>query len=115
LLKLDWETASKPGGVLHKALALQANVDKYSALAEQAYQALDLETKKLEKLIRRSRDILKGIHADELKQLAVFGFDVSDSPKRKPALDENGNPIPKPPRTRRKRGTTPAAPAALSN
>jgi hypothetical protein len=109
LIKLDWETAAKPGGILHKALALQADVDKYSALAEQAYQARDLAAKDLEKLIRRSRDILKGIHADGLKQLTVYGFDVSSSPKRKPALDENGNPIPKAPRSRRNRGTAPTA------
>lgn len=83
LRQLEWTNALQEDGILKEATRLQADVEKYSALAEAAYQARKLSVAKLSKLVRRSRDILKGIHADELKQLTAYGFEVSDSPRRK--------------------------------
>ena len=93
LCHLGWDVAVQEGGLLAETVRLHADAERYARLAEEAYQARKKSLKELEKLVRRSRDVLKGVHGEKLKKLVNYGFQVDDSPRPKkkkvavPALD----------------------------
>ena len=59
-------------------LALDKEAKKLEKQVEKIYEERDIEVKEALKLIKRSRDILKGIYTDNLKTLGDFGFTVND-------------------------------------
>jgi hypothetical protein len=83
LSQLGWEAASDKGGLLSETVRLQADAERYARLAEEAYQKRKRSLAQLGKLVRRSRDVLKGVHGETLKKLVNYGFQVDDSPRPK--------------------------------
>ncbi len=85
---LDWAVSAAGEGDLAEALRLHAEAETHAAAADAAYQKRNVKLKNVLSLIRRSRDILKGHHADELKVLGDYGFQVDDTPRTRPGTPE---------------------------
>lgn len=64
-------------GALKMAKDHHQNAKRLEKEVEKEYEQRDKFVDLLQKLIRRSRDILKGVHADEPKKLGDFGFEVN--------------------------------------
>lgn len=83
LSQMGWAAASDKGGLLSETMRLHADAERYARLAEEAYQKRKRSLNQLGKLVRRSRDVLKGVHGETLKKLVNYGFQVDDSPRPK--------------------------------
>jgi len=75
---LDWEEKVT---VLNEALAAHKQAEEYKRQMEKAYQQRDNLVDDITEWVRQSRDVLKGIHRQEMKKLGDFGFEVDDSPR----------------------------------
>ena len=83
---LKWEDIN--GSVSEADQADKKIAELYRELNKltQRRKSLVENTQGLGDFARQSRDILSGVYRNEMKRLADFGFEVSDSPKvRKPA------------------------------
>lgn len=77
---LPW---GKVGPSIDKALELHKQAEKLRRDMEKAYESRDKKLPAITDIIRRSRDILKGVYGSNLKNLGDFGFTVDSTPKRK--------------------------------
>lgn len=69
---------------------------RLQAQAESATQTRDLNMVTVQGLLRSSRDVLSGVHADEMRKLGDYGFTVSASGNRaaKDAGESPAKPTP---------------------
>ena len=77
------KTAHYIGPNIDKALELHKQAEKLSRDMEKAYKSRDKKIPAIKDILRRSRDILKGVYGGNVKDLGDFGFTVDTTPKRK--------------------------------
>ena len=80
LKMLPW---GKVGPNIDKALELHKQAEKLSRDMEKAYESRDKKLPAIKDILRRSRDILKGVYGSNVKNLGDFGFTVDTTPRRK--------------------------------
>ena len=80
LSALPW---GKVGPNIDKALELHKQAEKLSRDMEKAYESRDKKLPAIKDILRRSRDILKGVYGSNVKNLGDFGFTVDTTPRRK--------------------------------
>lgn len=61
-----------------EGLQLNIQAEELEKQKEKAYEERDAKVKEASKMVRRSRDLLKSIYSDNLKQLGDYGFTVND-------------------------------------
>ena len=66
-----------------KALEFHKQAEKLKGQMEIAYQKRDNLMPSVKEMIRKSRNILKGVHLKDLKALHHYGFSVDDTPRKK--------------------------------
>lgn len=66
-----------------RALELHKQAEKLKGQMEIAYQKRDNLMPSVKEMIRKSRNILKGVHLKDLKALHHYGFSVDDTPRKK--------------------------------
>ena len=75
LLKpLNWDEI---GAKINEGLQLHEKAEELQREMEKAYENRDIIIEEVEDKIKRSRDLLKGIHRDDLKKLGDYGFEVN--------------------------------------
>ena len=77
---LPW---GKVGPSIDKALELHKQAEKLRRDMEKAYESRDKKLPAIKDILRRSRDILKGVYGSNVKNLGDFGFTVDTTPRRK--------------------------------
>ncbi|MFT5470967.1 MAG: hypothetical protein ACI8UO_006100 [Verrucomicrobiales bacterium] len=77
LASLNWGELLGDAGALKLAKEHHQAAKKLEKDVEKEYEDRDKFVAGLLKLVRRSRDILKGVHAEEPKKLGDFGFEVN--------------------------------------
>ena len=80
LSALPW---AKVGPGIDKALELHKQAEKFRRDMEKAYENRDRKIPAIIDILRRSRDILKGVYGSNVKSLGDFGFTVDSTPRRK--------------------------------
>lgn len=78
LSMLDWKTI---GPTIEKALEEHNKAEELQRLSELSYSQRDKLLQGIEDIVKRSRDVLKGVYRDEPKKLGEFGYDVTDTVK----------------------------------
>jgi hypothetical protein len=70
--------------------------EAYKAKAEAAYKERDLALEGIGKAVRASRDVLSGVHHENMKRMTDWGFSVTESvkvgPKKTVGGSGNGTP-----------------------
>ncbi len=64
--------------IITDGLQLNNLADELEKQMEKAYKDRDAKVNEALKIIKRSRDLLKGIYSDNLKQLGDYGFTVNN-------------------------------------
>ena len=64
--------------IVTEGLQLNNKAEELEKEIEITYQKRDVIVKQASELARRVRDLLKGIHRNNLKQLGDYGFEVND-------------------------------------
>lgn len=59
-------------------LQLNTQAETLEKQMEKAYEERDEKVKEAAKIVKQSRDILKGVYTGNLKQLGDYGFTVND-------------------------------------
>lgn len=80
LSMLRW---GKVGPSIDKAIEQHKLAEKLRRDMEKAYESRDRKIPAIKDIMRRSRDLLKGIYRGEMRKLGDFGFTVDSSPRRK--------------------------------
>jgi len=75
LSSLDWTGMEMKISTLREK---HAEMEEARRSAEQLREERDIAKRKLKELVRHARDILKGIHRGELRELGEYGFTVDD-------------------------------------
>jgi len=75
LKALDWETGKAN---LDAAEAQNTAFKELHRQAEAAREERDHYVAQIRLLVQQSRDMLKGIHRNDLRQLGEYGFEVND-------------------------------------
>ena len=83
LQDITWATE---GAKIAAALAKHTQAEQLKLDMEQAYRERDLIMQNTEVVVRNSRDLLTGVHRENMKRLGDWGFSVDDSPRAKKAL-----------------------------
>lgn len=82
---LDW---SAKLDTINEALAAQQEAESLRRQMESAYEQRDRKIKEITTWVRRSRDILTGIHREEMRKLGEYGFTVDSSARSRPSEQE---------------------------
>ena len=77
---LPW---GKVGPGIDKALELHKQAEKLKREMEKAYDNRDKKIPAIKDIVRRSRDMLKGVYGSNVKSLGDFGFTVDTSKRKK--------------------------------
>ena len=77
---LPWEIA---GPAIDKAMEQHKLAEKLRRDMEKAYSKRDKNLLVIKDILRRSRDLLKGVYGREMKKLGDFGFTVDSTPRKK--------------------------------
>lgn len=67
------------GPKIATVLATHLTAEEYKRKAEEAYRERDKEMGNIEKLVRSSASLLKGVYKKNPKKLGEWGFEVDDS------------------------------------
>ena len=78
LQMLEWATV---GPTIQKALVDHNKAEELRRLSEISYAERDKQLVSIDDMVKRSRDVLKGIYRNEPKKLGEFGFEVSETAK----------------------------------
>ena len=89
--QLKWD---KITAALTTAETAHRDAKRLQAQAESATQMRDAALEMLQQFLRASRDVLSGVHADEMRKLGDYGFTVSATASR--AAKETPETPPKP-------------------
>ncbi len=87
---ITWATE---GPKVATALAKHDEAEHYRLLMEKAYRERDLLMKETGIIVKNSRDLLTGIHRENMKRLGDWGFSVDHSPKAKKAIAQPITPV----------------------
>src|SRR5262245_47327745 len=82
---LNWEVV---GAEIERALTSQQTALRLKREKLSAYQQRAHKMESVLRIVRRSRDILTGVHAEEMKALGAWGFDVLDTRENIPAGED---------------------------
>ncbi len=63
---------------------INSEAEELKKRSEQRYRERDKKMEKLEVKVRQIKNVLKALNNENPKELGLWGFDVTDSPKQKP-------------------------------
>jgi hypothetical protein len=82
-------TWAEEGSKIQQALDKHEEAEMHKMLMEQAYRERDLILKNTPVIVKSSRDLLTGIHRENMKRLSNWGFTVQDNARNiKPTKEE---------------------------
>lgn len=73
----------KIGPVVDKALENHKQAERLRREMERAYESRDKKIVAIKDILRRSRDLLKGLYRGQMRKLGDFGFTVDSTPRKK--------------------------------
>jgi hypothetical protein len=76
-------TWADEGSKVSVALSKHNEAETLKLQMEQAYRERDLLMKNIPAVVKNSRDLLTGIHRENMKRLGEWGFSIDDSPRAK--------------------------------
>jgi hypothetical protein len=76
------------GSKIQQALDKHNEAEMHKMLMEKAYRERDLILKNTPAIVKNSRDLLTGIHRENMKRLSDWGFSVTDHKRNKKANEE---------------------------
>jgi hypothetical protein len=82
---LNWATVN---ALIDRSIISDEQADQMRREKLHAYQRRDTDMQELLEVLRNSRDILTGVHRDEMKALGEWGFDVLDNRESEPLPDD---------------------------
>ena len=62
---------------INEGLELHEKAEEHQREMEIAYESRDMIVNELSDIVKRSRDLLKGIYRNDLKKLGDYGFEVN--------------------------------------
>lgn len=67
---------------------INSEAEDFKRRSEQRYRERDKKVEKLEEKVRQIKNVLKALNNENPKELGLWGFDVTDTPKSKPPTKE---------------------------